>query len=161
MSSLTRRSIQLFSEAETSALGAHLAGLAEGGDVILLDGTLGTGKTVLARGFIRALTTPTTDVPSPTFTLVQEYESPRAPLYHFDLYRLEDPDEIYELGIEDAFADGISLIEWPDRLGKGIMPAEWLRVTLETRADDPNARHLTLEGTEAWSHRLEEIVAHV
>jgi tRNA threonylcarbamoyladenosine biosynthesis protein TsaE len=122
--------VELADERATLALGARLAGEAARGDVFALKGALGAGKTTLARGFIRALTTPEEEVPSPTFTLVQGYDSRKGPLWHFDLYRLEDPEEAWELGIEDAFADGISLIEWPERLGP-LLPARRRDVTLE------------------------------
>jgi tRNA threonylcarbamoyladenosine biosynthesis protein TsaE len=122
--------VELADERATLALGARLAGEAERGDVFALKGVLGAGKTTFARGFIRALTTPDEEVPSPTFTLVQTYDSRKGPLFHFDLYRLEDPEEAWELGIEDAFAGGISLIEWPERLGP-LLPARHRDVTLE------------------------------
>ena len=91
--------------AATDDLGRKLAAILKPGDVVALDGPLGSGKTALARAAIRALTSPEEDVPSPTFTLVQSYESERGPLYHFDLYRLEAPDQAVELGIDDAFAE--------------------------------------------------------
>lgn len=103
-------------EEETAAIAAGIAARARAGDVFLLEGPLGAGKSVFARAFIRALCGKDTDVPSPTFTLVQTYETGIAPLWHFDLYRLEDPEEIFELGWEDR-ADAICLIEWPERLG--------------------------------------------
>ncbi|MEK9726225.1 MAG: tRNA (adenosine(37)-N6)-threonylcarbamoyltransferase complex ATPase subunit type 1 TsaE, partial [Rhodospirillaceae bacterium] len=118
--------IALADEAATEALGRWLAAVAAPGDVIALAGDLGSGKTVLARAVVRAYCdTPGEEVPSPTFTLVQSYEGGAAPVHHFDLYRLEDPDEALELGIEEAFADGVTLIEWPDRLGPWL-PAERL-----------------------------------
>src|SRR3546814_1857059 len=104
-------------EAATVRLAARVAGLARRGDVIGLAGALGMGKTSFARAFIRALTTPEEEVPSPTFTLVQSYDSRIGQIFHFDLYRLERPEEAWVLGIEEAFAGAISLIEWPQRLG--------------------------------------------
>ena len=110
-------SFDLPTEADTIRLGQKLAALVRPGDVIALDGTLGTGKSTLARALIRALTDAEEEVPSPTFTLVQQYETEAGLVWHFDLYRLEKPDDALELDIEEAFAEGISLIEWPDRLG--------------------------------------------
>src|SRR5205807_6696912 len=108
--------VDLPDEAATARLAARISALAEIGDVIALSGDLGAGKTTFARAFIRARGE-TGEVPSPTFTLVQVYELAAAAIWHFDLYRLRSPDEAWELGIEDALTEGISLIEWPDRLG--------------------------------------------
>ncbi|MCA1908131.1 MAG: tRNA (adenosine(37)-N6)-threonylcarbamoyltransferase complex ATPase subunit type 1 TsaE, partial [Magnetospirillum sp.] len=121
--------VHLADEAATAALGHQLASLARPGDVIALHGTLGMGKSTLARAFIRALTSQDEDVPSPTFTLVQMYEGANGDLWHFDLYRLDKPEDAFELGIEDAFVDGVSLIEWPDRLGR-LMPRQRLEIHL-------------------------------
>jgi len=107
---------QTSTEDETLRLAGDLAARAKSCDVYLLEGPLGAGKSVFARGFIRALCGQNTEVPSPTFTLLQTYESPKGPLYHLDLYRLKDPDEIYEIGWDEA-RSGIMLIEWPERLG--------------------------------------------
>src|SRR5690242_11670525 len=131
--------IDLADERATLALGARLAGAAVRGDVFALAGDLGAGKTTLARGFIRALTTPEEEVPSPTFTLVQTYDTPKGMVWHFDLYRLEDPEEAWELGIEEAFADGISLVEWPERLG-ALLPARRRAVSLELAGAGRRAR---------------------
>lgn len=143
------------SEAATAAVGRSLALLARPGDVLALSGDLGVGKTVLARAFIRARCGHVDEIPSPTFTLVQLYD-PTPPfmttVYHFDLYRLNGPEEAFELGIEDAFADGISLIEWPDRLGD-LLPAARLDADLRY-ADAPGHRILTLRGSENWAKRL-------
>ena len=112
----------------TAALGARLGAHARAGDVIALVGDLGAGKTTLARGLIRHMTGPETEAPSPTFTLVQTYETPAFPIWHFDLYRLEHPGEARELGMEEA-VDGLALIEWPERLGRDL-PAQRLEVQL-------------------------------
>src|SRR4051812_13695997 len=109
--------LTLASEHDTAALGAALAAEARPGDVIALVGPLGAGKTTLARGFIQKRAGADEEVVSPTFTLVQTYEAPDAVIWHFDLYRLNDPEEALELGFEEALAAGISLIEWPERLG--------------------------------------------
>lgn len=110
-------SIKLPDESATVTLGQDLGAVSANGDIILLGGDLGAGKTTLARGLIQGLTGAGTEVPSPTFTLVQDYESPAGLIHHFDLYRIEHEDELLEIGLEDALADGICLIEWPDRLG--------------------------------------------
>jgi len=123
------------------------------GDVIALKGDLGAGKTVFARAFIRALCGPQTEVPSPTFTLVQSYDRPAAEtLYHFDLYRLETPEEALELDIDDAFGDGISLIEWPERLGS-LLPRGHLEVALRY-GEAEQQRLCLITGAGAWVERL-------
>ena len=104
------RDITLADEAATTRLGAALAQHVAAGDALLLNGDLGMGKSTLARGLIRALTRPDEDVPSPTFTIVQFYEG-LTPVAHFDLYRLEDPEEIQEIGLYEALEDGAVLIE--------------------------------------------------
>ena len=148
---MTTVQFDLADEAATRALGAALAGVSEVGDVILLDGDLGAGKTVLARGFIQAAVGDTIDVPSPTFTLVQDYDAPNVVIHHFDLYRLEHPDELIEIGIEDALADGISLFEWPDRLGPW-RPKKALTVQLSTAE---TGRIATIEDPpKIWGRRL-------
>lgn len=149
--SATIAEFALAGEAATLALGAALAPRLKAGDVVALWGDLGTGKTALSRGLIQALAGDPVEVPSPTFTLVQTYDFPDSPsLWHFDLYRLEDPEEAFELGIEDAFADCISLIEWPDRLG-GYLPPRRLDVTLAYAGEGRTAR---LAGGGDWPARL-------
>ena len=129
--------------AETERLAQRLVPYAAPGDVIGLCGPLGSGKTAFARAFIRArLGPPAEEVPSPTFTLVQLYEHPVSAIWHFDLYRLDEPEDAYELGIEDAFAGAISLIEWPEKLG-AMMPADWLEVRLAP-GEDEQARLITI-----------------
>ncbi len=122
------KTMQSTGEAQTMAIAADLARQAQPGDIFTLTGDLGAGKSVFARGFIRALCGDNTDVPSPTFTLVQAYDSPKGTIYHFDLYRLEDPEEVLALNWDEALAEGICLIEWPDKSGtllKGnIQPIE-------------------------------------
>jgi tRNA threonylcarbamoyladenosine biosynthesis protein TsaE len=124
-------SLTLPDEAATARLAAALAATAQPGDIIALRGDLGAGKTAFARAFVRArLDAADEEVPSPTFTLVQTYDdADDAVIWHFDLYRLERPDDALELDLEDAFADGICLIEWPDRLG-GYLPRVRLDLTL-------------------------------
>ena len=145
--------LELSDEAATERLGRRLAEAARPGDIIALGGDLGCGKTTLARAFIRALTNAEEEVPSPTFTLVQSYDCRLGPLWHFDLYRLDKPEDALELGIEDAFGDGVCLIEWPERLGPWL-PADHLAVGLEA-GPGPAARRARLDGGGAWSRRLE------
>lgn len=120
--------LKLTDEAHTVKFGQVLAHLAQKGDVFALYGTLGIGKSVLARAFIRELTE-AKEVPSPTFTLVQSYEAPDFEIYHFDLYRIKNPDEIFEIGVEEAMYDGVSLIEWPDKM-KPYLPRNLLKIEL-------------------------------
>jgi len=126
--------------AATEALGARLAALARPGDAVLLEGPLGAGKSALARALLRALAgDPTLEVPSPTFTLVQSYATPRGPAHHFDLYRLAGPDGLHELGWDEA-REGIVLVEWPDRLGP-LAPEGALRVALIPMPEPPPGAH--------------------
>ena len=126
-------------ERATDQLGATLATRLRIGDVVGLRGELGAGKTTLARAILRAAAEDARlIVPSPTFTLVEVYETPRGSFWHFDLYRLETPEQVFELGWEEALAEGISIIEWPERLG-ALLPKH-LSVTLEV--DDDGRRAL-------------------
>ena len=109
-------------EADTAWLAAALAPVLETGDVLCLHGDLGAGKTAFTRALIRSLGRGDEDVPSPTFTLVQTYDLPALTLWHFDLYRLETPEEVLELGLEEACAEGVAVLEWPDRLGPYLPP---------------------------------------
>lgn len=136
---------------DLEAFGARLAAVARVGDVIALSGELGAGKTTLARGLLRGLGLEG-EAPSPTFTIVQTYEPPemRMPVWHCDLYRLEDPEEAIELGLEEAFAMALVLIEWPERLGR-YLPAEALRLRLEGAGE--SQRRLTAAVPPAWEAR--------
>jgi tRNA threonylcarbamoyl adenosine modification protein YjeE len=146
-------------EARTAALGARLAAVARPGDVLFLTGPLGAGKTVFARAFIRALTgNPAETVPSPTFSLVQVYEGGRAPVYHFDLYRIGGAEEVFELGWEEARAGGIALVEWPERLGP-LAPAARLDLAFEAGEGDIRRIALTDAGG-AWDERLRTLRPH-
>jgi len=139
-------------EAATVALARALAPHLRPGDVVALAGELGVGKTAFARAAIRARCGAATEVPSPTFTLVQTYDAPAATLWHVDLYRLAAPEEALELGLDEAFAQAIVLLEWPERLGASI-PPDRLEVRL-AYADGPDARRATLTGHGAWAPRL-------
>lgn len=140
-------------EAATAALGARLAALARPGDVILLSGPIGAGKSHLARAFIRARLGREEEVPSPTFTLIQTYGPPGDEIFHADLYRLTHPDEVWELGLDEAFSRAICLVEWPDRLGAHLPPGA-LRLELSTAGE---GRLATLTGGRA---ALREAAAH-
>lgn len=136
-------SLFLPDETATDRLGAALAAQLRPGDVVALEGGLGAGKTTLARAILRAASgAPALIVPSPTFTLVEVYDTPRGIFWHFDLYRLETPEQVFELGWEEARAGGIALVEWADRLGP-LLPRERLTVTLSVEGD---GRRATIEG---------------
>ena len=140
--------VALPDEEATARLAARLAALARRGDTVLLAGPLGAGKTTLARAFLRALTgNPSLDVPSPSFTLVQTYDTPHGPVHHFDLWRLQGPAGLAELGWDEARTD-VVLVEWPDRLGP-FRPDDALTIHLEYGAADD--RRATLSG---WKDRL-------
>jgi tRNA threonylcarbamoyladenosine biosynthesis protein TsaE len=151
----TVRMAKLADEAATVELARRIAGVARAGDVIALAGDLGVGKTRFARAFIDSMTGDGEEVPSPTFTLVQTYESPAGTIWHFDLYRLSRPAEAYELGIEDAFAEGIAVIEWPERLQE-LLPSQRLDIALSF-AGDANARAAQVVGHGNWAPRVEEL----
>ncbi|HYF86030.1 tRNA (adenosine(37)-N6)-threonylcarbamoyltransferase complex ATPase subunit type 1 TsaE [Azospirillum sp.] len=135
--------VPLPDEAATAALGRRLGVLLRPGDLVALRGDLGAGKSALSRALIRSVTHEDAEVPSPTFTLVQTYDTAIGPVWHFDLYRLSGPDEVYELGWDDARAEAVALVEWPDRLGP-LLPPD--RVEVKMEHDGPDARRATLTG---------------
>ncbi len=141
-------------EVATQALAARVAAHARPGDAVLLEGPLGAGKSSFARAFLRAASgDPALEVPSPTFTLVQGYDLPAGPAHHFDLWRLDGPEGLAELGWEEA-REGIVLVEWPDRLGP-LRPADALTVALAPGGAEA-CRIATLQG---WPRRMEAILA--
>lgn len=143
----------------TIRLGTALARHVRVGDVIALHGDLGAGKTELARAIIRAATgDDELIVPSPTFTLVETYDTSRGTIWHFDLYRIDRPDQVWELGLEEALADGVTLIEWPQRLAD-MVPAQRLDLTLHIA--DGDARRATLSADATWAGRIEALAAEV
>ena len=140
--------MKLHGEAATAAFGELLAVNARPGDVITLSGPLGVGKTALARGFIAALGHQG-EVPSPSFAIVQPYEDLDPPVWHVDLYRIENPAEIEELGL-DAASDAVLLVEWPERAGEGAWP-DALALTFEFAPDGD--RILTAKVPPSWEGR--------
>ena len=133
----------LTSEAELTNIAKLISPLLKKGDIVALYGTLGVGKTTFVRVLISDLLKRNVDVPSPTFTLLQTYDTPNFALYHFDFYRLKSPEEAYELGIEDAFTDGVSLIEWPDKIDH-LLPKEHKSLFFELLPD--GSRKIRAEG---------------
>ena len=145
--------ILLRNEAATVRMAQRLAAVAQTGDVLALHGTLGMGKTALARAFIRVRAGDVTlTVPSPTFTLVQTYELPSGSVWHVDAYRLASADEAAELGLDEAFASAITLIEWPEHIAD-LIPESALHVYL-TDGPSPGSRRLTFAASGAWQTRL-------
>lgn len=134
--------------AATAAFGARLAALLRGGDVITLSGPLGAGKTTLARGLIAVLGHDG-EVPSPSFAIVQPYEDLDPPLWHVDLYRIEHPRELEELGL-DSVADAVLLVEWPERAAVDTWP-DALALSLDLAAD--GSRILTAKVPPSWVDR--------
>lgn len=142
--------MNLADEAATGRLGRAVAAQLRPGEAVCLTGPLGAGKSTLARALVRALTTPDEEVPSPTFTLVQFYEGPRLAVAHFDLYRLSDPDEAYEIGLDEALDAGAAVIEWPERL-EGRLPPDRLDIEIALAQDGGRTARLTPHG--AWEGR--------
>ena len=153
MSNQAQAERHLPDEAATLALGHELSLVARPGDVILLAGDLGSGKTSLARGLISALHDRPTEVPSPTFTLMQTYEGCRLPVVHCDFYRVKSADEIAELGWADRPAEQVAVVEWPDRLGSGL-PNDRLVVSLDIAGAGRTAR---LDGRGSWAARVRRL----
>lgn len=148
------RSLTLRSEDDTAALAAALAPVLRAGDVVLLNGQIGAGKTSFARALIRSLSNEAEEVPSPTFTIVQAYQAPEFEIWHCDLYRLNSYEDTLELGLEEAFDTALCLIEWPDRLA-GHEPEGAL--TLSFSADgELGERTLVISSQDpTWTRRLE------
>lgn len=150
--------VTITSEAETAALGRRVAALLRPGDTVTFAGPLGAGKTVLARGMIRRFL-PDEEVPSPTFTLIQTYETARFPIWHVDLYRLKSPSEVRELGLDEALERGVLLIEWPDRMG-ATLPADRLDIILEGGGEEgerDDERTVKIIARGAWAARVGDL----
>lgn len=142
----------LKNEAATEAFGARIAGGLAPGDAVLLSGDLGAGKTVLARAILRARGV-VENVPSPTFTLVQAYETAGLVVRHFDLYRIENPRDLDELGLDEALDEGAILVEWPER-APSRLPVDSLKITLKSQGEAARAAHVS--APERWRKFLSE-----
>lgn len=143
-------------DAATDKLAQAFAAHAEPGDCFLLRGQIGAGKSAFSRAFIRSLAGSDTEVPSPTFTLVQTYESSKGEIWHADLYRLADLSEIEELGLIEAMGAAICLIEWPELL-EGQQPEAALEISFQPEEE---GRRINLDGGAEWSKRLDKILAY-
>ena len=141
-------------------LAAIVAATAQPGDLIALEGDLGAGKTTFARALIRALTgNPDEEIPSPTFTLIQTYDTQRMPVAHFDLYRLADPDELIELGLDDVLPSGLALVEWPER-GGDLIPADRITIAIADAADGrADHRDVAVCGTGRFAPRMARLAS--
>lgn len=154
---MTVCSLHLPDLAAVDRLGAAIAREARMGDILALSGDLGAGKTTLARAILSHLGL-SEEAPSPTFTIVQTYDAPplRLPVWHVDLYRLEEPEETVELGMDEAFDTALSLIEWPERMGP-YMPADRLWLSLAP-ATNGTGRTLTVDAPPAWEERAQRLL---
>ena len=142
--------------ARTCAIARRLGAVLQCGDAVLMTGDIGAGKTHFARCLIQSQMAHPEDVPSPTYTLVQTYPVTAGEIWHADLYRLADPNDVFELGLTDAFDSAICLVEWPDRLGD-LAPHGALELSIAS-TDTPDARVLTFSGDHTiWAARLKEI----
>jgi tRNA threonylcarbamoyladenosine biosynthesis protein TsaE len=146
---MRRNAVTTASEDETAAVARELAATLGPGDVVLLYGDLGAGKTAFVRGLAEGLGIQTEDVSSPTFTLVQEYRNGRVPLLHVDLYRLNDRREIDDLGLDEIAAAGVLAIEWAEKLP--APPPNAVRVRIEHLTGEDTRRAVTIEDAETRS----------
>ena len=153
------RHLTLSDQSRTERFAALLGAMLSPGDTLLLRGEIGAGKTAFARALIRSLQDDPEDVPSPTFTLVQVYDTRRGEVWHADLYRIASTAEIEELGLTDAFADAICLIEWPDRLGE-LAPRDALTLTLGAPDTEGDTRQADLAWSDPrWTGRVDRAAA--
>ncbi|WP_171206511.1 tRNA (adenosine(37)-N6)-threonylcarbamoyltransferase complex ATPase subunit type 1 TsaE [Ruegeria sp. HKCCA0235A] len=151
----TARSLTFKSPEETAVFARQLGTSLRPGDVVLLEGPIGSGKTHFARNLIQSLMDEPEDVPSPTFTLVQAYDTPSGEIWHCDLYRLSAAEEVDELGLTDAFDTAICLVEWPDKMGP-LAPQGALTLAFETGPNNIDFRRVTLSWTAPkWAEKLE------
>lgn len=147
------RSFDIRSEADTAALGREIASHLAAGDTVTLSAPLGSGKTVLARAIVRKFC-PREEVPSPTFTLVQTYETQNFSIAHVDLYRVKSESELRELGLDEILERGVLIIEWPDRMGT-LLPADRLDIMFE--AANGETRLMKMVGRGTWVSRLKSL----
>jgi tRNA threonylcarbamoyladenosine biosynthesis protein TsaE len=151
-SQVFERNIALADLTATDRLGARIAAALHVGDAVALEGDLGAGKTTLARAILHALGV-TEDVPSPTFTLVQYYETPKLPVRHYDLYRIENPAEVEELGLDEALDEGAALIEWPER-ALAWLPRDRLHIAMSLK---DGTRRAKISGPARWMPAIEDM----
>jgi tRNA threonylcarbamoyl adenosine modification protein YjeE len=144
------QSLALASLEHTKSFAQNLAPLLKNTDILALEGPLGAGKTAFARFLIQALTQQPVDVTSPTFNIVQLYDTPTYPIWHFDLYRLKSEEELFETGFEEALTHGLLLIEWPCRAGN-LLPQDYL--TLKFSIEQDHTRHVTVVPSGTWKNR--------
>lgn len=145
----------LKTEHDTKELGNFIANNLEKGDVILLNGDLGSGKTSLTKYIINALTNQPTEVTSPTFNIMQPYETPNFTVFHYDLYRLKNSSELEEIGIEEQFSQGVSIIEWPE-IADGFIPDDNL-LLIELSFTEKKDRLANISGTGHWIKQIKTI----
>lgn len=148
--------ISIINEQQTTALATAVAKQIAVGEAVLLSGELGVGKTYFAKKFLNALGIAESLVASPTFTLVNVYDTNKGPLWHADLYRIKSKDEVLELGLEDAFSSSITLIEWPERADLH-WPKDYLALSFEF-SDDESARTITPQGFGTWGKKVNEVL---
>ncbi|WP_166417784.1 tRNA (adenosine(37)-N6)-threonylcarbamoyltransferase complex ATPase subunit type 1 TsaE [Cochlodiniinecator piscidefendens] len=150
------KTLILQSDTATTELAQQLAPTLGTGDAVLLEGPIGAGKTHFARALIQSLLDYAEDVPSPTFTLVQTYETSNFDIWHCDLYRLTHPDEVFELGLDEAFETSLCLIEWADRLGSET-PENALQLSFEMLENDQD-RKITFSGSSPQWDKIFDVV---
>lgn len=150
-----KRIFKCRNELDTKRLAHCFSLIARKGDVFALFGTLGVGKSTFARYFIQSLTD-ASEVPSPTFTLVQSYDTAKFPIYHYDMYRLKYPEEAFELGVEESFFLGVNLIEWPEKIGY-ILPKNVWKIEIAT---NDNIRYFTVSVCDVEKYQRLESIAY-